>query len=168
MSATIRTEKFRIAPATYLRVVAGSSLPSLLASIVLLALISIAAGVLFDIRIILVALIFIFLVFPFYIYYIYFTRLLTVEAQNSVRPKDVTIHPHLNIIETFHAIDESLPVPSPICHPWTDISHARIDRRHLLIYFNATPNVPLIVPLDSLPPDVGSSRLREIFPAQTF
>ena len=91
MSATIRTEKFRIAPATYLRVVAGSSLPSLLASIVLLALISIAAGVLFDIRIILVALIFIFLVFPFYIYYIYFTRLLTVEAQNSVRPKDVTI-----------------------------------------------------------------------------
>ncbi len=159
----IETGIFRIAPATYLRVVAGTSLPSLLATVILFSFVAVVAGVLFDLRIILVALILIFLVFPFYIYHIYFTRLLTVEAQAAVRPKSVLIEPGIAITERFHSVEETMDTPKPCVRQWDHIDHVKADRRNLIIYFS-DQSVPLIIPIDSLPADAVIASLLEKFP----
>ena len=166
MSTVINTRIYQISPATYLRVVAGSSIPSLLATIILVSFVSIGAGIIFDTRIILVSLILIFLVFPYFIYYIYFTRLLTVEAQYAVCPKKVTLDLGRIITETFHSNDESKIPPTPRTRQWIEIKQIHSDRRNVMIYFQDR-TIPLIIPIDSLPENCSVSSLLEFAPQQT-
>lgn len=165
MSTEIRTDIFRVAPAIYLRVVAGTSLPSLLASVALCAFLALVAGVMFDLRIILIALILIFLILPFFVFHIYYSRLLTIEAQSAVSLKIVSIVPGVEISEIFVSADESNIPPAPLVHLWDDIDSARISGGRLLIYFRAA-KVPLIIPLDSMPENFRSEKLLEILPVE--
>lgn len=101
----ITTEQYRLTPATYFRIAAGARLPTLLATALLVALTSTMAAILFDLRILLVALIALFLIFPFVVAHIYYSKLLTTDAQYALMPKKVEIIPGITISEIYSPTD---------------------------------------------------------------
>lgn len=157
----IITETYRLTPATYFKTAAGVMLPSVLAACALLVLGATVAAVLFDMRIILVALILLFLIVPFIVNHIYFSKLLTVEAQQALTPKYVEINPGLSVKEIFESADEENTPPQPICHNWEQISGARINSKNIILTFSDKKSSTLIIPISAVP--YQTARLISVF-----
>lgn len=147
----IITETYRLTPATYFKTTAGVMLPGVLAACALLVTGAAIAAILFDLRIILVALIILFLIVPFVISHIYFSKLLTAEAQQALTPKHVEISPGESVKEFFESSDkENIPL-QPICHDWKDISEAKINNKNIILTFSNKNSTTLIIPISAIP-----------------
>jgi len=147
----ITTETYRLTPATYFKTAAGVMLPSVLATCTLLVLGAAVAAILFDLRIILVALIILFLIVPFIISHIYYSKLLTVEAQQALTPKHVEIRPGKSVKEIFESSDEANTPLQPICYDWEQISEVNINNKNIILTFSNKNSSTLIIPISAIP-----------------
>lgn len=157
---TIVTDIFKLTPAAYFRIAAGAVLPKLVVLWTSIIIAAIAAGVFFDIRILLVALIIIFIVVPMIVGHIYFSRLLTADARYALMPKRVVIVPDESITEVFESADpENIP-PQTRLFRWNIISSRRISGKNLIVGFNDSDYI-LIIPLSSFGSDVPTEELAD-------
>lgn len=143
----LTTDTFRISPAVYLRVTAGAMLPSLTVAIILIALLATLAGIIIDLRILLVGLILLFLILPFVIGHIYYSRLLTPQARYAVAPKHLIFHPDGSIDEIPDSADpENTPAIAPRHFPADTIKNRKVIGKYAIVEFFNTPGYQLIFP----------------------
>jgi len=145
-SIRITTETYRLTPAVYFRVTAGAMLPAVAGTAAVAVVATLIAALIFDLRLMFVALFLIFLIIPFVIGHIYFSRLLTTDARYALTPKHVTIIPGESVTETFHSADEENTPPEPRQWPWGKIENISATSRYITIRFRSQPYA-LIIPL---------------------
>ncbi|MCM1292722.1 MAG: hypothetical protein NC111_02115 [Bacteroides sp.] len=150
--AIIKTLPYKLTPAAYFKVAAGSIIPTFAALSILIVLVAGALAVIFDLRILLVALILLFLVIPFIVANIYFSRLLSPSAQKAIHLKSVEIVPFTSISETLISDNGPDNVTCRTIHyPWSTVKSIRQTSKQIII--TLTPdNYTLIVPLDTVDP----------------
>lgn len=145
-SILITTETYRLTPAVYFHITAGAMIPAVAAVAAVAVVATLIAALIFDLRLMFVALILIFLIIPFVIGHIYFSRLLTTDARYALTPKHVTIIPGESVTETFHSADEENTPPEPRQWPWDEIENISATSRYITIRFRSQPYA-LIIPL---------------------
>lgn len=145
-SIRITTETYRLTPAVYFHITAGAMLPAVAAVAAVAVVATLIAALIFDLRLMFVALILIFLIIPFVIGHIYFSRLLTTDARYALTPKHVTIIPGESVTETFHSADEENTPPEPRQWPWDEIQIISASDKYVTIRFRSQPYA-LIIPL---------------------
>lgn len=146
---SVRTAVFRLSPAEYLTVSYRRLLPRLI-SIMALPIIICGIAALTDIRWALVGLIILFLVYPMAMAYIYFSKLLTVEAQQALCPKRVTVSANRNLHIVYEPPAEEIAPPPAKEVSATDITSARQVGRHI-VFTIPSLGYPLLIPLSALP-----------------
>lgn len=157
---TIVTDTFKLTPAAYFRIAAGAVFPKLTSLCLVIIVVAITAGAIFDIRFFLVALIVIFIVIPMVVGHIYFSKLLTAEAQYTLMPKRVVIVPDESISEVFESADpENIP-PRTRLFRWDTISSRKISGKNLVIVFGKN-DYTLIIPLSSIGDNVPIDELTD-------
>lgn len=110
--AVLVSSPYRLTPAAYFRVAAGEKLPFAAGVAMAVVLVALAIGLVYDLRLVMVALILLFLVAPLVVAYIYYSKLLTREAHEALARKHVEIQSGQSITEHIHAVrhdEETVP-----------------------------------------------------------
>lgn len=140
-----------MSPASYFRTIGGSTIAKTIGLLAAAVLIAAAIGVVYDLRILLVALIIAFIIIPFVIGHIYFSKLLTTDAQAALSPKHVDIIPGAMIREVFESADEENQPRAPRDWGWDEITDRRLTGKNITISFRNT-TYKLIIPTSAIKP----------------
>lgn len=157
----ITTETYRMSPAGYFKAVGSPTITKTIGLLAILILIATMIGVIYDLRIVLLALIVAFIIIPFVIGHIYFSKLLTTDAQAALSPKHVEIVPEKSITEIFESADEENPPRESITRDWKEIKSRRLIGKNIVVSFRDT-TYKLIIPTSAITPKSAIYEVVEI------